>query len=121
MLIVWKAPLVDDVKDAERVLSASDENGDESAFQANPDVERFYDEIFTLYPPLERRDADLGVLLRALRPDRPDELQLVGARRPAARHRTPFRLTRPRAGDRVCEPWRSRERMPRPRRRGLSA
>ena len=57
-LIVWKAPSVDDERAAETLLAAYYENGDESAFEASPDVERFYDEIFALYPPLEELDLD---------------------------------------------------------------
>jgi len=49
-LIVWKAPLVDDADAARALLDDFYETGDESAFEASPDVARFYDEIVALDP-----------------------------------------------------------------------
>lgn len=50
-LIVWKAPVVEDERAAKRLLHDFYETGDESAFEASSDVERFYDELIALWPP----------------------------------------------------------------------
>ena len=47
---MWKAPLVDDADAARALLDDFYETGDDSAFEASPDVARFYDEIVALDP-----------------------------------------------------------------------
>lgn len=50
-LIVWKAPLVEDERAAQRLLDTYYESGDETPFEPSPDVERFYEELIALWPP----------------------------------------------------------------------
>jgi hypothetical protein len=56
-LIIWKAPVVDDEEEAERLLADHHETGDVSAFEPSADVARFFDELLALYPPLEEPGA----------------------------------------------------------------
>jgi hypothetical protein len=57
-LIVWKAPLVEDEKAAARLLREYYASGDESAFEASADLERFYDELIGLWPPRGHEEDD---------------------------------------------------------------
>jgi hypothetical protein len=49
-LILWKAPLVDDPDEAENLLEPYHETGDDSAFEASPDIARMADELRERFP-----------------------------------------------------------------------
>jgi hypothetical protein len=49
-LILWKAPLVDDPDEAESLLQRYHESGDDSAFEASPDIAKMADELRARFP-----------------------------------------------------------------------
>ena len=49
-LILWKAPIVDDPDQAERLLKPYHEHGDDSAFEASPAIARMADELRERFP-----------------------------------------------------------------------
>ena len=57
-LIVWKAPVVEDERDAKRLLDRYYETSDASAFESSADVERFYEELIALWPPRPYEEDD---------------------------------------------------------------
>ena len=52
-LILWKAPVVDDPDDAERLLRPYYDRGDDSAFQPSADLANVSDELIRRFPDTE--------------------------------------------------------------------
>jgi hypothetical protein len=73
-LFLWKAPVVDDPDEAERLLKPYYEHGDDSAFQSSADIANLSSELLRRFP-----DADDGPWADSP-PDKTDRLLVLGIR-----------------------------------------
>ncbi|MGI8611212.1 MAG: hypothetical protein ACR2KH_02910 [Sphingomicrobium sp.] len=58
MLILWKAPVVDDPDEAQALLETWYETGDDSAFEPSDDLAAVHDLLLQTYPMYREKGAD---------------------------------------------------------------